>query len=147
VSITPELLASTKIHEGRKLRAYQDTVGVWTIGYGTNLQELEIDDELATRWLYDMLRKALISARGYPWFNNLNQARKDVIVEMIYNLGLSRFDKFKDLKAALAESRFDVAADEMLDSKWADDVGDGPGGKDDRAERLARQMRAGEYWQ
>lgn len=146
MSITPELLASTKIHEGRRLRAYQDTKGIWTIGYGTNLQKLEIDDELATEWLYNKLRQALTSAGGYPWFNNLNQARKDVIVEMIYNLGLPRFDKFKGLKASLTVSDFAAAEREMLDSKWAYDVGDGPGNKDDRAERLARQMRTGEYW-
>lgn len=146
MSITPELLASTGIHEGLRLRAYQDSKGIWTIGYGTNLQELEIDKELATKWLYDKLRQAYTSARGYPWFNNLNGARKDVIIEMIYNLGLPRFDKFAKLKRALTESNFDEAERQMLDSKWAYEVGDGPGNKDDRAERLARQMRTGEYW-
>jgi lysozyme len=140
MSITPELLASTRVHEGKRLRAYQDSVGVWTIGYGTNLQTLEIDDELATEWLYDMLRKAEVSAGGYPWFRtNLNQARKDVVVEMIYNLGLARFDRFKLLKTALAESKFDVAASEMLSSLWAEQVGV-------RALRLAGQMKTGEYW-
>lgn len=140
MSITPELLASVKIHEGRKLRAYEDSLGVWTIGYGTNLQELEIDDELATKWLYDKLRQAEASARGYPWFNNLNQARKDVIVEMLYNLGLPRFDKFVKLKRALSEQKWDAAAAEMLDSEWHKQVGV-------RAERLARQMETGESWQ
>lgn len=139
MSITPELLASVKLHEGYRARAYQDTVKVWTIGYGTNLQELEITEELATEWLYDKLRQAEVSARGYPWFNNLNQARKDVVVEMLYNLGLPRFDKFKDLKAALSVSNFDAAAREMLDSTWAVQVGV-------RADRLAQQMLSGEYW-
>lgn len=141
MSITPELLASTKLHEGYRSRAYLDTANppVWTIGYGTNLQELEIGEELATEWLYDMLRKAERSARGYPWFTNLNQARQDAIVEMIYNLGLSRFDKFAKLKAACAVSDFFDAADQMLDSLWAKQVGV-------RADRLAIQMRTGEYW-
>jgi lysozyme len=140
MSITPELLASTKLHEGKRLRAYQDSVGVWTIGYGTNLQELTVDDELATEWLYDALRKAEVSAGGYPWFRtHLNQARKDVVVEMIYNLGLSRFDKFAKLKLALSEQKFAAASDEMLASVWAEQVGV-------RALRLATQMRTGEYW-
>lgn len=145
--MTPELEASTKIHEGRRLRAYQDTKGVWTVGYGTNLQELSIDEELATKWLREKLYQAEVLAGGYPWFRELAQARKDVVVEMIYNLGITRFDKFTNLKAALGVKNYNKAADEMMDSKWAYDVGDGPGNKDDRAERLARQMRTGTYWQ
>lgn len=139
MSITPELLASTKVHEGLRRRAYQDSKGIWTVGYGTNLQELEIDEELATEWLYDKLRQAEVSAGGYPWFHELNQPRRDVIVEMLYNLGLPRFDKFVKLKRALSESRFGAAAAEMLDSEWATQVGI-------RAKRLATQMRTGEYW-
>ena len=140
MSITPELLASTKLHEGRRLRAYQDTVDVWTIGYGTNLQELEIGDELATEWLYDALRKAEVSAGGYPWYKELNQPRREVIVEMIYNLGLTRFDKFAKVKKALSESNWKVASEEMLASVWAEQVGV-------RALRLATQMRNGVRWQ
>lgn len=140
MSLTPELIASTKVHEGRKLRAYQDSLGIWTIGYGTNLQELEVTDEQATAWLLNKLRQAEVSANGYPWFAALSQPRKDVIVEMIYNLGLSRFDKFKDLKAALAVRNWAGAAIAMLDSVWAKQVGS-------RATRLAEQMRSGEYWQ
>ena len=137
--ISQNLLASTKLHEGFRNRAYQDTVGVWTIGYGTNLQELVIDDELATKWLYDKLRQAEVSAGGYPWYAKLSQPRKDVIVEMIYNLGLPRFDKFAKLKTALAEQKFDVAAMEMLSSVWAEQVGV-------RALRLAGQMKTGVPW-
>ena len=140
MSITPELLASTKLHEGKRLRAYQDTVGVWTIGYGTNLQELEIGEELATEWLYDALRKAEVSAGGYPWFHGLSQPRKEVIVEMIYNLGLTRFDKFAKLKKALSESNWPEASEQMLASVWAEQVGV-------RALRLATQMRSGARWQ
>lgn len=139
MSITPELLASTKVHEGFRKRAYQDSVGVWTIGFGTNLQELEIDEELATEWLYNKLRQAEVSAGGYPWFRELSQARRDVILEMLYNLGLPRFDKFVKLKQALAEKNFAKASDEMRDSEWAKQVGV-------RAARLALQMRRGEYW-
>lgn len=137
--MTPELIASTKLHEGFRKRAYQDTVGVWTVGYGTNLQELEVGEELATEWLLAKLRQAQVSAGGYPWFAALSQPRKDVIVEMLYNLGLPRFDKFMKLKTALAERKFDAAAREMLESVWAEQVGV-------RALRLAGQMKTGKYW-
>ena len=137
--ITPELLASTKLHEGYRSRAYKDTVEVWTIGYGTNLQELTIGEELATEWLYDKLRQAEVSAASYGWFNDLNQARKDAVIEMIYNLGLTRFDKFKDMQKALGRKDWAAAAKQMLDSKWATQVGQ-------RAQRLADQMERGTYW-
>jgi lysozyme len=140
MSISPELLASVKIHEGFRKRAYQDSVGVWTIGYGTNLQELEIDEEQAAEFLWEKLRQARVSAGGYPWFKELNAARQEVITEMIYNLGLPRFDKFAKLKLALSEKRWAAASEEMLASVWAEQVGV-------RALRLATQMRTGERWQ
>ena len=40
------LVASLEKHEGYRDKAYQDTEGVWTIGYGTNLQELRIDESI-----------------------------------------------------------------------------------------------------
>lgn len=137
--MTPELIASVKLHEGYRTRAYQDSVGVWTIGYGTNLQELEIGEELASQWLLNKLRQAETSAGGYPWFAGLSQPRKDAIVEMLYNLGLTRFDKFAKLKAALAVGDYNAASDQMLASVWAEQVGP-------RALRLATQIRRGEYW-
>lgn len=137
--ISAELISSVKVHEGYRSRAYQDTVGVWTIGYGTNLQELQIGEELAAEWLNLKLRQAAVSAGGYPWYATLSWPRKDVIVEMIYNLGLTRFDRFAKLKKALAESNYKTASEEMLASTWAEQVGV-------RALRLATQMSSGAYW-
>jgi len=137
--ISAALLASTKAHEGYRARAYQDTKGIWTIGYGTNLQELQIDDELAETWLYDKLNQAETSAGGFPWFSTLSDVRQDVVVEMIYNLGLPRFAKFSKMILALAEHKYNAAAVQMLDSEWHKQVGK-------RAERLATQMISGEYW-
>src|SRR3972149_2646116 len=137
--ISPSLLKSVKTHEGRDMRAYKDSVGVWTIGYGTNLQELEIDEELATRWLHDRLKAAAREAGGFPWFKDLEIPRQDVVVEMIYNLGLVRFAKFGKMHAAILAQDYGLAATEMRNSTWAGQVGH-------RAERLAAQMRTGEYW-
>jgi len=135
---SPELLESVKRHEGYRSRAYQDSLGVWTIGWGTNLQELEVDSGTATLWLLQKLKESATLAGGFPWWNDLNGARKDVIVEMIYNMGLPRFGGFKMMLRALADKNFDKAAAEMLDSKWAAQVGK-------RADRLAQQMLSGEY--
>lgn len=133
------LLESVKLHEGYRERAYRDSVGVWTIGYGTNLQELQIDRPLAEMWLMQKLSEARRYAESYPEWSRLNAARQDVVVEMIYNLGPSKYSKFVNTRAAMQEGRFEAAANGMLASLWARQVGR-------RAERLASQMRTGQYW-
>jgi lysozyme len=134
-----KLLESVKLHEGLRLKAYQDSVGVWTIGYGENLQELEIDEALAEAWLEESLIKAEQYARNYSFYHSLSQPRKDVLIEMIFNMGPSRVRGFTNALAAMKAGRYEDAAMEMLDSKWARQVGN-------RAKRLAKQMETGKYW-
>lgn len=117
-----ELIEHVKKSEGFRTAAYQDTEGVWTIGYGTNLQTLEIDAELAEKWLMLRLEGALRALRGYSWFPKLNKARQNVVIDMVYNLGMTRFHGFQKFRAALAEGDFARAKKEMLDSKWAGQV-------------------------
>jgi len=136
--ITKELIESVKLHEGYRTKAYQDTVGVWTIGYGTNLQEL---DDLPEGFAEYFLKRALVNAnfalsQRAVW-NELSGPRKDVLIEMAYNLGTTRLNKFKKMWAALDRADYELAADEMIDSKWANQVGV-------RAMRLSRKMRGEE---
>jgi lysozyme len=133
---SPELVASTKVHEGKRLTAYLDTKNIWTIGYGTNLQDLTITDELAEALLKLKLDEAEKVTSIFSW---LSAPRRDALTEMVYNLGPTRFAGFKKLHAALSAMNWENAAYEMLDSDWRKQVGK-------RAERLAQQMRSGEYW-
>lgn len=134
-----KLLESIKVHEGLELRAYQDSEEIWTIGYGQNLQELVIDEGLAEHWLEESILKAEEYAKNYSFYDSLNQPRKDVLVEMIFNMGPSRVRGFTKALAAMKAERYTEAAMEMLDSKWARQVGQ-------RAQRLAKQMETGTYW-
>jgi lysozyme len=59
--------------------------------------------------------------------------RQAVILDMAYNLGISGVLMFKKMWAEIGRAYFRAAADEMLDSKWAKQVGD-------RADRLASIM-------
>jgi len=134
-----KLIESVKRHEGWRSKAYQDTEGVWTVGYGRNLQELEISLELGTSWLRDDLRASEDYAESFPEFEFLDRdARQDVFIEMIFNMGPSRVAGFKNMLAAIREQDWEEAAKEMLDSKWARQVGV-------RAKRLAERMRTGKY--
>lgn len=137
-NLDADLVESTVHHEGFRANAYQDTEGVWTIGYGTNLQELKITPALARVWLREKLAEAEQEAKSNGYLDGLNRARRNVVIEMIYNLGLPRFQTFQRFLAALRARNWNQAADEMLDSKWARQVGR-------RADRLANLMRTGWY--
>lgn len=144
------LLASVMFHEGKRENAYRDSVGVWTVGYGTNLEvwgilerfmaTMGITDDCMSCWTEMHLEDARDAlARNYPWAMRMTPARVDVLVEMVYNMGISRVSRFRLMLRALYHSDWIEAEEEALDSKWARQVCV-------RAERLAKQLRTGEYW-
>lgn len=132
------LIESVKDHEGFRARAYQDTEGVWTIGYGTNLEVLEIDSELAEKWLLEKLASIERSLADVEGFNGCSAVRQDVLVEMAYQLGVSGCLAFEKMWDAIRRAAWIEAGDEMLDSKWAKQT---PG----RARQLARRMRLNDW--
>lgn len=121
-NVSPEVILSTKNEEGLRLKAYQDTKGVWTIGYGTNLQTLEISQEQADRWMMEKLESIADRLDSYPPAANLSQARKDVLIEMAYNLGWGGLLKFKKMWAAIELQDWKLAAVEILDSEAGRDL-------------------------
>lgn len=124
-------------HEGLRLKPYRDSVGKLTIGVGRNLDDVGITEEEARYLLKNDIQKAVAEAKRFPWYAKLNNPRKQAIIDMIYNLGASRFLGFKKMLAALEAGDYEAAAREMLDSKWAQQVGR-------RATELAEIMRTGE---
>jgi lysozyme len=130
-----------KIDEGCRLNAYQDTVGVWTIGYG-HTEGVGKGDKItqakAEEYLLEDTLAAARDASTLPvGFDGLNAVRQAVLTNMTFNLGLTRILNFKRFLAAVQIRDFNKAALEMLDSKWAGQVGQ-------RAIRLAKQMKKGE---
>ena len=134
--ITDALIASVKKHEGLRLKMYKCTAGKNTIGYGRNLDDVGISADEAELMLKHDLENAELDAKRFPVFEKLNQVRKDVLIEMVFNLGYSRLSGFKKMFAALERKDYDEAANQMIDSKWARDVGE-------RARTLAYFMRIG----
>jgi len=70
-----------------------------------------------------------------PDFDMLPTECRLILSNMMYNMGLNRMSRFLRLLAAVEERRWEKAADEMLDSKWATQV---PA----RSGRLIARMRA-----
>ena len=121
--------------EGLRLKVYLDSEGIETIGVGRNLQKGITRDE-AMFLLNNDIRFAIQEAMTFPWYEKLTEQRKRVIVNMIFNLGLTRFSGFKNTIRYLEMGDYEAASEEMLDSKWARQVGV-------RATRLSDMMRNG----
>ena len=125
--------------EGRIPYAYQDSEGYWTIGVGHLIDKRlggRLPEHIIDALLEYDVERAVAEAETFWWFEGLSDVRKAVVVNMMFNLGLRKFKGFRRMIAALEREDYEAAADEMLDSKWARQVGQ-------RAVRLAQQMRAG----
>ena len=132
-----KLKSQLKRHEGLRLNAYQDSEGVWTIGYGRNLQEMTITQAQADEWLKQDISSASNELnKAFPWVDNLSEKRRRVLVNMSFNLGMSKLIDFKKMWKALEKRDYHEASMEMLDSKWAVQVGS-------RASELAFMMIEG----
>ena len=77
-------------------------------------------------------------SRAVPCFLKLSETRQAVLLDMCFNLGITRFLQFKMMLTALEMEEYEEAAKEMLDSKWAKQVGK-------RSVRLAEMMH-GNRW-
>lgn len=130
------IIEQLKLHEGFRSKPYKDTEGYLTIGFGRNLDAKGISKEEGEYLLMNDLDEAFELLFDKPYFNKLSEVRKKVLLDMAYNLNKKLF-QFKKMIAALKEDNYDKAADEMLDSLWAEQVGK-------RAKRLALMMRTGE---
>ena len=118
----------TKTFEGLRLKPYRCTAGKLTIGYGRNLDDVGISQAEA-----DMLFerdfamaesevKRLCKEFGID-VDSLIEQRFYVLTDMMFNLGYTRLSKFKKFLYALKTGSYEAAANEMLDSNWAKQVG------------------------
>lgn len=123
--------------EGKKAKPYKCTAGKTTIGIGRNLDDVGLsDEEISLLFRNDIARCMADLDRNFVWWRQMTDARRRVLVNMVFNLGISRLLQFKNTLAAMAAGDYKAAAAGMRNSLWARQVGA-------RAERLARMMEAG----
>jgi lysozyme len=125
-------------HEGKRNDLYKDSKNLWTIGVGHCLDRKPLSDAAVAQILFDDISDARKDARTQPWFNELDVVRQDVILSMIFNMGLGGVLNFKKMIAAIQDQNYEMAATQMLDSTWSQQVGK-------RALELARMMVSGKY--
>lgn len=123
-------------HEGMRLRPYLCTAGKLTIGVGRNLDDIGISESEAFLLLNNDIERCIKDAKAYEWYVKLNDARKAIIICMIFNIGAPKFFGFKRMIEALANSDYNLAAKEMLSSQWSKQVGK-------RSVELAAIMKTG----
>ena len=126
-------------HEGLRLKPYRCTAGRLTIGIGRNLDDCGISQSEAYVMLINdiMNCEKQLQSKIPDIYNSLDEVRKSVLLNMCFNLGIKGLLGFKNTLALIGAGDWERAANGMLASKWAKQVGI-------RAIELSEMMRKGE---
>ena len=136
------LIEQLRLHEGERRKAYRDTVGKLTIGIGRNLDDKGLRrDEIEYLLANDIADSRADLDRYLPWWRGLDPVRQRVLIDMVFNMGAGSpkgggLLSFVNTLSEIRRGEYAIAADMMLASKWAAQVGR-------RAVRLATMMRTG----
>ena len=137
VNQADKLRQQIRMHEGVEHKVYEDTEGIKTVGVGRNLEDRGLSDDEIDYLLsndIDICVKEL--EQTFDWYDDLDDIRKRVLIDMMFNLGMPRLKGFANMLKAIEAGAWKNAAVEMLDSKWAEQVGN-------RASRLSEMMESG----
>lgn len=151
------------LHEGLKLKPYQDTLGIWTwlVGYNLEARGIEFIEDTLGRKLprdYTQLTATREDAikvlradidrveKGvrlyYPEYDGLDDVRQRVIIDLAFNMALKLL-QFKRTIAAAKRRDWSGVARGLYESRWAKQVDDGEGKRFGRADRLAEMVLTG----
>jgi lysozyme len=126
-----------EFEEGLRLKPYKCSEGFTTIGIGHNLDANGISQAVADLMYKEDEREAIGHAkRLVDDFNGLSDNRKIVLVSMVFQMGYNGVTRFKNTIQAINDKQYEIAAKEMLDSKWARQTSA-------RAKRLSKMMENG----
>ena len=137
------LLKSVKQHEGYRNKVYLDSLGKRTVGVGHLCVEDHWEDnrEYSEKYLMKILKDDLKNAiegaerllKGCPILDSL---AREIVIEMVFQLGETGVSKFKNMLKALEEGpHYKTAAIEMLDSRWAKQT-------PNRAKKMSNSMKS-----
>jgi lysozyme len=129
-----------RVHEGVRKHVYLCSAGYETIGVGRNIADsgLGLSDDEIDYLLKNDITRCRKELETYSWFSDLDEVRQDALINMCFNLGLSRLANFKNALSSMAVGAYADAAEHFLDSRWASQVGN-------RAQEVAHMIRTGEY--
>ena len=123
--------------EGTRTEIYSDSLGIPSIGIGHNLRNKPLSqhviDMIYAEDIEDVIQEL---DKHLPWYISLSENRQRVLANMCFNLGINGLLGFKNTLSALQSGAWEQAAQGMLSSKWARQVGQ-------RAVRLAQMVQEG----
>jgi lysozyme len=113
----------------------------WTIGFGSTGPDVKpglvwTQAQADSQLDQDIARCCAELDKAIPWWRMLSDPRQDVLVQMVYQLGLAGMLGFHNMLTDLQRGDVDDAADEMGASLWARQTSG-------REQRLAEQLRSG----
>ena len=124
MSDSDTIINHIKQYEGFVPTVYRCPAGKWTLGYGFNVEDVPISIHVADIWLQDLILDCIGDLVNlFPRFGEFSTKRKIALIDMVYNLGITRFKGFKRMISAVLCEDWNEAAKEALNSKWARDVG------------------------
>tara|TARA_R110000822_G_scaffold1062_1_gene4747 strand:+ start:28 stop:465 length:438 start_codon:yes stop_codon:yes gene_type:complete len=142
-----DLIEMLQRHEGEvktngRHLIYKCSAGHWTIGIGRNVDingGLGLsDDEVRYLLENDIARVIKELSSEYRWFTDLDDVRKDAMIDISFNLGATRLRKFVLALDAMEKADYKTAAKEFLDSDWSRTV-------KGRSIELAEMIETGSY--
>ena len=134
-----------EIDEGIKHEIYLDHLGLPTFGIGHLVKDSDpesgqpvgtpVSEERVIEAFESDLQSVIRDCNVlYSDFHNLPEEAQQIIANMMFNLGLPRLSKFRNMKACVEEKDWMGAGDEMMDSRWYNQV-------PNRAGRLVNRMK------
>ena len=137
-----DLMERIKKHEGFVPKIYKDSLGFATIGYGHLVlpeEQWEEGKEYSKEQLEHVFKtdfnNAVGQATGLMDGMDLDDKAREVIIEMVFQLGVGGVGKFKKMWEALRNKDYGEASFQMMDSRWAKQT-------PNRAESLSKVMRS-----
>lgn len=132
------LAEKLKDSEGLSLKLYTCPAGKLTIGYGHNIEDNGIPPSIADALLNHDINEVQRQLDHQDAFHDLDPERQMILADMCFNMGYPTLCGFKKMWAALQDHDYEMAADEMTDSRWYQQV-------TNRASELVQGMRVGKY--
>ena len=111
-------------HEASRNYPYRCSAGKLTIGVGRNIEDIGLsNDEIEYLLNNDINRVTAELSSNFEWFRGLSEQRKCAMIDMCFNIGISRLKGFKKMLAAMEAGDYEKAASEAKDSRWYNQVG------------------------
>ena len=98
VNQADKLRQQIRMHEGVEYKVYEDTEGIKTVGVGRNLEDRGLSDDEIDYLLsndIDICVKEL--EQTFDWYDDLDDIRKRVLIDMMFNLGMPRLKGFANM--------------------------------------------------